>query len=95
MRSSCMSGRPSYLLGGVDHSETVAKLQGPQNCGKHSHYQSACYLLWDEKLILRQGHRFTSERTNMVRTHTAALCGHQVTSHNSRSHLFHLCWQKK
>lgn len=52
--------RAAYLLGRVDHSEAVAKLQGPQNCGKHSHYQSTCYLLREERLIFRQGHRYTN-----------------------------------
>lgn len=55
---SCMIGsrlRPVYLLGGVDHSKTVAKLQRPQNGSEDSHYQSACYLLWEERLIFRQG----------------------------------------
>lgn len=53
--------RPEYLLGGVDHSETVAKLQGPENCGQHSHYQSARYLLWEVRLMFRQGQRHTDE----------------------------------
>lgn len=47
--------RPYYLLGGVDHSKTIPKLQGPENCGEHSHDQSARYLLWEERLIFRQG----------------------------------------
>lgn len=47
--------RPYYLLGGVDHSKTITKLQGPENCGEHSQYQSARYLLWEERLIFTQG----------------------------------------
>lgn len=50
-----------YLLGGVDHSKTITKLQGPENSSEHSHDQSACYLLWEDGLIFRQGHRRTDE----------------------------------
>lgn len=87
--------RPEYLLGGVDHSETVAKLQGPENCGQHSHYQSARYLLREERLMFRQGQRRTDEWTHMkhcVVTKQRAKAPENKEYHTS--HLDPLLWLK-
>lgn len=41
--------RSTHLLGGIDNSSVVAKLQGAKHCPSHGHHEAACQLLQIEK----------------------------------------------